>query len=406
MASSSAAPSSTVPARSSLRLAVLTISDRCARGEAEDKSGPVLLSLLAERFPSATLFSEIVPDDAHRIQEQLRRWNGQETERGDGEEKKVVKGEEEGEGVVSLVLTTGGTGFGARDVTPEAVKAVIQRDAPGLVHAMVSGSLEKTPLAALARPVAGVMEHERGGELWRTLVVTLPGSPKACRECFAFISPSLPHAIDLLRGADVSVVKTHKILAEGGKGVEPLRADAHHHHHGHGHEAGASAGHGHGHSHENHAHGHHHHGHGHSHEGHAHSHHHHGHGHSHTHHKSGHGRRRGVADRERKSPYALVPMDKAVPLALQAASVVQMEHVPLLKAHGRVLACDVTAQHPLPAFPASVKVPAGEERGACCNFSHFLTQRLMLIECNVNSLLNGFFNRMDTPLWLPTVQVT
>ena len=340
MAASSAAPSSPPPTPSSLRLAVLTISDRCARGEAEDKSGPVLLSLLAERFPSATLFSDIVPDDAHCIQEQLRRWNGQETERGEGEEKK----EEGGEGVVSLVLTTGGTGFGARDVTPEAVKAVIQRDAPGLVHAMISGSLEKTPLAALARPVAGVMEHERGGELWRTLVVTLPGSPKACRECFAFISPSLPHAIDLLRGADVSVVKTHKNLAEGGKGVEPSRADAHHHHHGHhGHEAGARAGHGHGHSHGEHTHGHHH----------------HGHGHSHAHHTSGHGRRRAVADRERKSPYALVPMDKAVPLALQAALALQMEHVPLLEAHGRVLACDVTAQHPLPAFPASVKVRRG-----------------------------------------------
>jgi molybdenum cofactor synthesis domain-containing protein len=98
---------------------------------------------------------------------------------------------------VHLVLTTGGTGFAPRDVTPEAVASVIERPAPGLVHVLLQSSLAKTPHAMLSRPVAGIRQ--------RTLIITFPGSPKACRENFEAIAPALAHGLELLNeigGAD------------------------------------------------------------------------------------------------------------------------------------------------------------------------------------------------------------
>ncbi|TEA31627.1 hypothetical protein DBR06_SOUSAS7710068, partial [Sousa chinensis] len=107
---------------------------------------------------------------------------------------------------LNLILTTGGTGFAPRDVTPEATKEVIEREAPGMALAMLMGSLNVTPLGMLSRPVCGI----RG----KTLIINLPGSKKGSQECFQFILPALPHAIDLLRDAIVKVKEVHDELED------------------------------------------------------------------------------------------------------------------------------------------------------------------------------------------------
>ncbi|MFC2016075.1 molybdopterin adenylyltransferase [Chloroflexota bacterium] len=154
-----------------IRAGILTISDRGHRGEYRDLSGPVIREMLAERGVDVEIES-IVPDERQAISETIQGW-----------------ADDEG---VDLILTTGGTGFAPRDVTPEATRDVIEREAPGLVEAMRAVSLEITPHAMLSRAVAGI----RGG----TLIVNLPGSPKAARENLGTILPALPHAIELLQG--------------------------------------------------------------------------------------------------------------------------------------------------------------------------------------------------------------
>lgn len=153
-----------------MRVAVLTVSDRSSRGEYEDLSGPVLKEIV-ENQGWTVVRTDVVSDDQNDIEERLRSW----ADSGD----------------VDLILTTGGTGFSPRDCTPEATLAVIERLAPGLVEAMRAISLKITPHGMLSRAVAGI----RG----RTLVVNLPGSPRAVQENFAVIIPALPHAIDLLK---------------------------------------------------------------------------------------------------------------------------------------------------------------------------------------------------------------
>ena len=150
---------------------ILTVSDRASRGESEDRSGPLLVRLVKEELGWRVAVQAVVPDERVRIAEVLRRWADEED--------------------VALILTTGGTGFAPRDVTPEATRDVIDREAPGLVEAMRAESLRVTPHAMLSRAVAGM----RG----RTLIVNMPGSPKAVAEQFAVIRPALPHAIRLLR---------------------------------------------------------------------------------------------------------------------------------------------------------------------------------------------------------------
>jgi molybdopterin adenylyltransferase len=153
-----------------VRAGVLTISDRASAGEYEDKAGPLLKDMIIGRLRWEVAAAEAVPDEVEAIQHILMRWVDDEQ--------------------LDLIVTTGGTGFAPRDVTPEATRAVIEREAPGLAEAMRAASLPLTPHAMLSRAVCGIRK--------RTLIVNLPGSPRAAREQFEVILPVLPHALSLL----------------------------------------------------------------------------------------------------------------------------------------------------------------------------------------------------------------
>lgn len=152
-----------------MRVAVLTISDRSSTGEREDRSGPVLVEMIEKKGWEVALTS-IVSDDQGLIEDILLEWSDSHS--------------------VAVILTTGGTGFAPRDRAPEATLAVVDRLTPGLAEAMRSASMGKTPHAMLSRAVTGI----RGN----TLIVNLPGSPKAAKENLEVILPALPHAVQLL----------------------------------------------------------------------------------------------------------------------------------------------------------------------------------------------------------------
>ncbi|MDZ4159713.1 MAG: MogA/MoaB family molybdenum cofactor biosynthesis protein [Anaerolineaceae bacterium] len=153
-----------------IRVAILTISDRSATGERPDTSGPALVSAILKQG-WIVVETRIVSDDIPAIQEALLSWCES--------------------NAADIVLTTGGTGFAPRDVTPEATAGVIERPTPGLTEAMRRASLEITPHAMLSRAAAGIRN--------RTLIVNLPGSPKGALENLGLILPILPHAVELLQ---------------------------------------------------------------------------------------------------------------------------------------------------------------------------------------------------------------
>ncbi len=152
-------------------VAVLTISDAGAKGERADASGDVI-SEIAAREGLRELRREIVPDEKDLISEKLIEWC-------DG-------------GEVDVVITTGGTGLGPRDVTPEATKAVLDFEVPGIAEAMRVQTLKNTPLAMLSRTVAGV----RSG----CLIVNLPGNPKGVRETLEVAIEAIPHGLEMIQG--------------------------------------------------------------------------------------------------------------------------------------------------------------------------------------------------------------
>ena len=150
---------------------VLTISDKGARRERQDKSGEVIREILPG-MDARIVNYDIIPDEKEIIVERLVKWAD--------------------EGDLDVVITTGGTGLTPRDVTPEATLAVVDRIVPGFAEAMRAESLKKTPMAMLSRAVVGT----RG----KCLIINLPGSPKAVRECLEVILPALPHAVETLKG--------------------------------------------------------------------------------------------------------------------------------------------------------------------------------------------------------------
>lgn len=154
-----------------ITVGVLTISDSGAIGARQDTSGENIRALVTEQMPDAVISAgAIIPDEREQIEGILREWS---------DEKRL-----------NLILTTGGTGLAPRDVTPEATRAVLEREAPGIAEAMCAASLQHTPFGMLSRGVAGTRGH--------TLIINLPGSPKAVRECLECILPVLPHAVNLL----------------------------------------------------------------------------------------------------------------------------------------------------------------------------------------------------------------
>jgi len=165
-----------------ISVGILTISDKGSQGQRQDKSGGVIRDIVSN-LESAVVRYEIVPDDTDVIAARLVEW-------ADG-------------GGIDVVFTTGGTGLGRRDVTPEATLSIIDKEVPGIAEAMRVKSLEKTPMAMLSRAVAGM----RGA----CLIVNLPGSPKAVKECLEVILPALPHAVEIIKGE----VTEHKISMPG-----------------------------------------------------------------------------------------------------------------------------------------------------------------------------------------------
>ena len=154
-----------------LTVGILTISDKGSQGQRHDRSGEVIRESLSQ-LGSQIIKYDIVPDELEVIAGRLAEWADT--------------------GGVDVILTTGGTGLSQRDVTPEATISIIDKSVPGFAEAMRAKSLEKTPMAVLSRATAGV----RGN----CLIINLPGSPKAVRECLEVVLPAIPHAVEIIKG--------------------------------------------------------------------------------------------------------------------------------------------------------------------------------------------------------------
>ncbi len=154
-----------------IKTAVLTISDKGSKGKRKDKSGPVIIDMLSELRAEKEYYN-IIPDEIVEIKNKLIKLSDRED--------------------IDLILTTGGTGFAVRDVTPEATSAVMEKDAPGIAELMRLETIKITEKAALSR-AKSVIRND-------TLIVNLPGSPKAVKECLAAIKNVIPHGIDILKG--------------------------------------------------------------------------------------------------------------------------------------------------------------------------------------------------------------
>lgn len=257
-----------------VKLGILTVSDRCSRGEAEDKSGPNLQKLVkSSKLNVSKVQCDCVPDERNEIKRVLLKWC-------DLEE-------------LHLVLTTGGTGFSPRDVTPEVTSEVIEKSAPGLSLAMLSESLKVTPMAMLSRVTCGIRK--------KTVIINLPGSLKGSQECLQFVLPALPHAIELLRDSPNVGVTHASMQGSAHSPVSTLRTCPHK-----------------------------------------------------AHSKAIRDLSK-VAERDRHSPYPLIPMDEAISMIIANSECLPQKVITLEESLGFILASDVFAKEPFPPFPASVK---------------------------------------------------
>lgn len=257
-----------------VKLGILTVSDRCSRGEAEDKSGPNLQKLVkSSKLNVSKVQCDCVPDERNEIKRVLLKWC-------DLEE-------------LHLVLTTGGTGFSPRDVTPEVTSEVIEKSAPGLSLAMLSESLKVTPMAMLSRATCGIRK--------KTVIINLPGSLKGSQECLQFVLPALPHAIELLRDSPNVGVTHASMQGSAHSPVSTLHTCPHK-----------------------------------------------------AHSKAIRDLSK-VAERDRHSPYPLIPMDEAISMIIANSECLPQKVITLEESLGFILASDVFAKEPFPPFPASVK---------------------------------------------------
>lgn len=257
-----------------VKLGILTVSDRCSRGEAEDKSGPNLQKLVkSSKLNVSKVQCDCVPDERNEIKRVLLKWC-------DLEE-------------LHLVLTTGGTGFSPRDVTPEVTSEVIEKSAPGLSLAMLSESLKVTPMAMLSRATCGIRK--------KTVIINLPGSLKGSQECLQFVLPALPHAIEVLRDSPNVGVTHASMQGSAHSPVSTLHTCPHK-----------------------------------------------------AHSKAIRDLSK-VAERDRHSPYPLIPMDEAISMIIANSECLPQKVITLEESLGFILASDVFAKEPFPPFPASVK---------------------------------------------------
>ncbi|RAH73982.1 bifunctional molybdopterin adenylyltransferase MobB/molybdopterin molybdotransferase MoeA family protein [Aspergillus aculeatinus CBS 121060] len=209
-----------------LKAAILVVSDTASQDPSTDKVGDALTNVLSTAGPNTwdKPAVKIVPDSVLDIQRAICDWA-------------------DGPNWVNLVCVSGGTGFATKDITPEAVSPLIHRHASGLVHGMLAASLKVTPFAIMSRPVAGVRD--------KTLIVTLPGSPKGAKENLEAIIKLLPHACSQTAGANSRALHAggiKKLEAEAGVSASPQPTNHDHHHHHHDHSHGHAHGHGHGHA--------------------------------------------------------------------------------------------------------------------------------------------------------------
>ena len=257
-----------------VKVGILTVSDRCSRGEAEDNSGPNLQKLVkSSKLNVSEVQCDCVPDERNEIKRVLLKWC-------DLEE-------------LHLVLTTGGTGFSPRDVTPEVTSEVIEKSAPGLSIAMLSESLKVTPMAMLSRATCGIRK--------KTVIINLPGSLKGSQECLQFVLPALPHAIEVLRDSPNVGVTHASMQGSTHSPVSTLHTCPHK-----------------------------------------------------AHSKAIRDLSR-VAERDRHSPYPLIPMDEAISMIIANSECLPQKVITLEESLGFILASDVFAKEPFPPFPASVK---------------------------------------------------
>ncbi|KAJ3107530.1 hypothetical protein HDU97_003835 [Phlyctochytrium planicorne] len=286
-----------------VQVAILTVSDRVSQGLAEDRSGPALAELVKSVEGWEVVDKKVCPDEPQPIQHAIKEWS-------DGF-------------AADLIITTGGTGFGVRDVTPEAIRPLLDKEAPGLTTAMLTSSLAITPMASLSRPICGVRKN--------SIIITLPGSVKGSTENLQSILPVLGHAIELCKGGKDAGESTHAKMVLSVENSAAGKSKGHHLHHHH---------------------------------------HHHGHQHHHHHHESGETKgtaleerplpmsgelNAAVKSRARKSPYPMAEFDDALETALKHAKrldPIKRKVEPDLA--GFVIAEDVVSPEAVPAFRASI----------------------------------------------------